>query len=164
MPTEGADFGECHLETVQFLQYVSSVYTSPQTHCSSHPGCCPLAPGQQCQSWSPTLPALVHSPQAARGIFSKPRDHLFPLLKILQWLPTAHRKITHSTWVSEVPVMGPLTPPPYCSHSLLPLLSLPATHFFFPTMELHTPFPPPKTLCPLFIVVQMAPSHPSGLV
>lgn len=56
---------------------------------------------QQRQSppWSPAS-SLPHSspPRAARVIFSKPGDnHIFPLLKILQWFPSAHRKMPPST-------------------------------------------------------------------
>lgn len=48
-----------------------------------------------------------------RGIFSKPReDHIFLLLNILQWLPTARVKMPHSPWPRPPPQPALTTPAP----------------------------------------------------
>lgn len=61
----------------------------------------------------------------------KPKeDHIFPLLEILQWLPTAHRKMPQSTlWPARTLRHGPCLPSILSQPS--PLLTLPATRFFF---------------------------------
>lgn len=88
----GPSFGDCPAP-----QYVSKPSACPQTHCSSQAAPVP-SPGQSASLLPDASARSAPSLQAAGGIFSKPKeDHIFPLLKILPWLPAAHRKMPHST-------------------------------------------------------------------
>lgn len=85
-----------------------------------------------CLTWTTASISSLHPAHfrpfstGARGIFSKPReDHIFLLLNILQWLPTARVKMPHSPWPPPPPRPALTTPAP--AHAAAAVSFPPAT-------------------------------------
>lgn len=137
---------------------VSNPPTSPQTRCSSQPAS-PIT----CTAASVLLSCFHPFSPSSTGSQHR-EDDIFPLLQVLCWLPTAHRKMPHSTLRPPRPydLTRPLSILPWQPPASAHCASQPHTSSSRPHGALAGPSLVLKP-CPQFIAVQRAPSRPSGL-
>lgn len=150
MPREqtlGTPRGGCPAPPPPCLQ---SIPFSPDPAASARPPAPPPEPQHQ----SPHCSAAPHPPHfspfstGSQGTFSKPKDHLFPWLPILQSLPSAPRKRPHPTLQPKRTVRsGPasLHPLPTSSSAHFCGASLPSSWLLLTLRVSAKMIPPPDT-------------------